>query len=140
MLRASAVVAVALASQLGVARAQNSEDVIAGSDVALTGDAVVANVHTGGALWFNPAGVARLDSRSVDLTAAVLSYSIVSGGLQMKAGLLFAFAAGVRYAHGSGDLVGFAIPASFQVPIIEQNIVRVRINQIGINLAIKAAF
>jgi len=75
MLRASAVVAVALASQLGVARAQNSEDVIAGSDVALTGGAVVANVHTGGALWFNPAGVARLDSRSVDLTAAVLSYS-----------------------------------------------------------------
>lgn len=88
MLRASAVVAVALASQLGVARAQNSEDVIAGSDVALTGGAVVANVHTGGALWFNPAGVARLDSRSVDLTGAVLSYSIVSapGTLTLQTG------------------------------------------------------
>ena len=60
-----------------LAEAQNSEDVIAGSDVALTGGAVVANVHTGGAMWFNPAGVARLDSRSVDLTGAVLSYSIV---------------------------------------------------------------
>ena len=30
------------------ARAGNDEDVVAGSDVALTGGAVVANVHTGG--------------------------------------------------------------------------------------------
>ena len=71
-----------------LAEAQNSEDVIAGSDVALTGGAVVANVHTGGAMWFNPAGVARLDSRSVDLTGAVLSYSIVSapGTLSLETG------------------------------------------------------
>ena len=82
MLRASGVLAIALLVDLvvfsGAARAGNSDDVVAGSDVALTGGAVVANVHTGGAMWFNPAGVARLDSRSVDLTGAVLSYSIVS--------------------------------------------------------------
>jgi len=88
MLRASAVLVLALTLQSGVASAQNSEDVIAGSDVALTGGAVVANVHTGGAMWFNPAGVARLDSRSVDLTGAVLSYSIVSapGTLTLQTG------------------------------------------------------
>ncbi|NNE18581.1 MAG: hypothetical protein HKN10_08905 [Myxococcales bacterium] len=45
----------------GAAKAENSEDIIAGMDVALTGGAVVANVQTGGAMWFNPAGVARLD-------------------------------------------------------------------------------
>jgi hypothetical protein len=72
----------------GVARAGNSDDVVAGSDVALTGGAVVANVHTGGAMWFNPAGVARLDSTSVDLTGAVLSYSLVSapGSLSIESG------------------------------------------------------
>ncbi|MBW2215540.1 MAG: hypothetical protein JRF48_14240, partial [Deltaproteobacteria bacterium] len=61
-----------------MAEAGNSDDVVAGNDVALTGGAVVANVHTGGAMWFNPAGVARLDARSVDLTGAILSYSLVS--------------------------------------------------------------
>lgn len=70
------------------ARAGNSEDVVAGSDVALTGGAVVANVHTGGAMWFNPAGVARLDARSVDLTGAVLSYNLVNapGALSIESG------------------------------------------------------
>ncbi|MEJ2583277.1 MAG: hypothetical protein P8127_16865 [Acidobacteriota bacterium] len=69
------------------AGAGNSEEVVAGSDVALTGGAVVANVSTGGAMWFNPAGVARLDTRSVDLTGAVLSYNVVSapGALSITA-------------------------------------------------------
>jgi hypothetical protein len=72
----------------GVARAGNSDDVVAGSDVALAGGAVVANVHTGGAMWFNPAGVARLDARSVDLTGAVLSYSTASapGAMSIASG------------------------------------------------------
>lgn len=88
MLRALAIVLfgnIALASQ---ARAGNTEDIVAGSDVALTGGAVVANVHTGGAMWFNPAGVARLDSRSVDLTGAVLSYNIIQapGALSLESG------------------------------------------------------
>ena len=92
MLRASGVLAIALFVDLlvvpGVARAGNSDDVVAGSDVALTGGAVVANVHTGGAMWFNPAGVARLDARSVDLTGAVLSYNIISapGVLSIESG------------------------------------------------------
>ncbi len=70
------------------AQAGNSDDVVAGNDVALTGGAVVANVHTGGAMWFNPAGVARLDSRSVDLTGSVLSYSLASapGSLSLESG------------------------------------------------------
>ncbi|MFW2390304.1 MAG: hypothetical protein ACN4G0_18355 [Polyangiales bacterium] len=78
MLRASWIVLIALLLVPALARAGNSDDVVAGSDVAMTGGAVVANVHTGGAMWFNPAGVARLDSRSVDLTGAVLSYTIAS--------------------------------------------------------------
>ena len=88
MLRASGALVIALLVVPGLARAGNSDDVVAGSDVALTGGAVVANVHTGGAMWFNPAGVARLDSRSVDLTGAVLSYSIVSapGALSIESG------------------------------------------------------
>lgn len=71
-----------------VARAGNSEDVLAGSDVALTGGAVVANVQTGGAMWFNPAGVARLDARSVDFTGAVLSYNVINapGALSLESG------------------------------------------------------
>ena len=88
MLRASGVLVAALLVVPGMARAGNSDDVVAGSDVALTGGAVVANVHTGGAMWFNPAGVARLDARSVDLTGAVLSYNIISapGVLSLQSG------------------------------------------------------
>jgi long-subunit fatty acid transport protein len=78
MLRVLGVCIAALLLLAGKAEAGNSDDVVAGSDVALTGGAVVANVQTGGAMWFNPAGVARLDSSSVDLTGAVLSYSIVN--------------------------------------------------------------
>jgi hypothetical protein len=88
MLRASGVLFAALLVGSSTAKAGNSDDVVAGSDVALTGGAVVANVHTGGAMWFNPAGVARLDSRSVDLTGAVLSYNIISapGVLSLESG------------------------------------------------------
>lgn len=76
-MRTSAVFFAALLWGTGAAKAGNNEDVVAGSDVALTGGSVVANVHTGGAMWFNPAGVARLDSRAVGLTGAVLSYNVV---------------------------------------------------------------
>jgi hypothetical protein len=39
-------------------------------------------------MWFNPAGVARLDSRSVDLTGAVLSYNTIRapGTLSIETG------------------------------------------------------
>jgi len=77
MRRAAGVMAIALVVIPGVVAARNDDQVVAGTDVALTGGAVVANVHTGGALWYNPAGVARLDSRSVTLSGALLDYSIV---------------------------------------------------------------
>ncbi|MBW2380943.1 MAG: hypothetical protein JRG70_15570, partial [Deltaproteobacteria bacterium] len=88
MLRAVGVLVVALLVVPRMAEAGNSDDVVAGNDVALTGGAVVANVHTGGAMWFNPAGVARLDARSVDLTGAILSYSLVSapGSMSIESG------------------------------------------------------
>jgi hypothetical protein len=88
MLRALGVLVLALVIATARASAGNSEDVVAGADVALTGGAVVANVHTGGAMWFNPAGVARLDARSIDLTGAVLSYNIISapGVLSLESG------------------------------------------------------
>ncbi len=88
MLRSLGLVIFAVLIAPGVVRAGNSEDVVAGADVALTGGAVVANVRTGGAMWFNPAGVARLDSRSVDLTGAILSYSVASapGSLSIESG------------------------------------------------------
>jgi hypothetical protein len=88
MSRVAGVLLVALLTASATAKAGNSEDIVAGSDVALTGGAVVANVHTGGAMWFNPAGVARLDTRSVDLTGAVLSYNVISapGTLSLETG------------------------------------------------------
>lgn len=88
MFRAPSIALGTLLLLPGLARAGNSEDVVAGSDVALTSGAVVANVHTGGAMWFNPAGVARLDGSSVDLTGAVLSYAIAQapGSLSIESG------------------------------------------------------
>ena len=86
--RAFGLLAIGLLFAPTAAKAGNTDDVVAGNDVALTSGAVVANVQTGGAMWFNPAGVARLDSRSVNLTGAVLSYSIVSapGSLSLQSG------------------------------------------------------
>jgi len=88
MRRASRVLAIALLIVPGVASAGNDDQVVAGTDVALTGGAVVANVHTGGALWFNPAGVARLDARSVTLSGALLDFSRVRapGTLSIEGG------------------------------------------------------
>lgn len=60
------------------ALAGNNDDVVAGTDAALTGGAVVANVHTGAAMWFNPAGVAQLDNRSLGLTGAMYSVRILN--------------------------------------------------------------
>ena len=46
------------------ASAGNSDEVNAGLDVTLTGGTVVATVYTGAALWYNPAGLARIDKPS----------------------------------------------------------------------------
>jgi hypothetical protein len=49
----------------------------AGVDVTLTGGAVVANVSTGASLWYNPAGLARYDAASFELTGITFKVSSV---------------------------------------------------------------
>jgi len=60
-----------------VAHAGNSDEVNAGLDVTLTGGAVVANVYTGASLWYNPAGLARSDKPSLELTGVTLQIQIL---------------------------------------------------------------
>lgn len=72
--------AAALAGALlwsGVANAGNTDEVNAGLDVTLTGGAVVANVYTGAALWYNPAGLARIDKPSLELTGVTLNIQVI---------------------------------------------------------------
>lgn len=59
------------------ALAGNSDEVNAGLDVTLTGGAVVATVYTGAALWYNPAGLARIDKPSLELTGVTINMQIV---------------------------------------------------------------
>jgi hypothetical protein len=71
--------AVALGAFLisSTAAAGNSDEVNAGVDVTLTGGAVVANVSTGASLWYNPAGLARYDAASFELTGITFKVSSV---------------------------------------------------------------
>ena len=59
------------------APAGNSDEVNAGVDVTLTAGAVVANVSTGAALWYNPAGLARYDKASFELSGITFKVSAV---------------------------------------------------------------
>jgi hypothetical protein len=59
------------------AAAGNSDEVNAGVDVTLTGGAVVANVTTGAALWYNPAGLARIPEGSFEITGVTFKTSII---------------------------------------------------------------
>jgi hypothetical protein len=59
------------------ARAGNSDEVNAGLDVTLTGGAVVATTYTGAALWYNPAGIARINKASLELTGITMQIQIV---------------------------------------------------------------
>lgn len=59
------------------AHAGNSDEVNAGLDVTLTGGAVVATTYTGAALWYNPAGLARIDKPSLELTGITINMQIV---------------------------------------------------------------
>jgi hypothetical protein len=68
------VVGLSFASE---AAAGNSDEVNAGVDVTLTGGAVVANVTTGAALWYNPAGIARIPDSSFEITGVTFKTSIV---------------------------------------------------------------
>lgn len=60
-----------------VASAGNTEEVNAGLDVTLTGGAVVANVYTGASLWYNPAGIARSDKPTLELSGVTMNMQIV---------------------------------------------------------------
>lgn len=57
--------------------AGNSDEVNAGLDVTLTGGAIVATTYTGAALWYNPAGLARIDKPSLELTGMTINMQIV---------------------------------------------------------------
>jgi hypothetical protein len=59
------------------ARAGNTDEVNAGLDVTLTGGAVVATVYTGAALWYNPAGLARIEKPSLELTGITINMQII---------------------------------------------------------------
>jgi hypothetical protein len=60
-----------------IASAGNSDEVNAGLDVTLTGGAVVATVYTGAALWYNPAGLARIDKPSLELTGVTINLQVI---------------------------------------------------------------
>lgn len=74
-LKIAVVLGVLLMSSTAVAG--NSDEVNAGVDVTLTGGAVVANVSTGASLWYNPAGLARYDAASFELTGITFKVSSV---------------------------------------------------------------
>ena len=61
----------------GLARAGNTDEVNAGLDVTLTGGAVVATVYTGAALWYNPAGLARIEKPSLEITGITINMQII---------------------------------------------------------------
>ncbi len=58
-------------------------------------------------------------------------------------GFYIAFAVAFRYAHGSGSVVGATFPSAFPTPPIQPGVldtVGIKVNEFGINLAVKAAF
>ena len=74
---AAALLAVIPIAAPEVARAGNSDEVNAGIDVTLTGGAVVATTYTGAALWYNPAGLARIDKSTFELTGVTFQMQVV---------------------------------------------------------------
>ncbi len=77
MRRARVVLLLAVLLVPATARAGNSDEVNAGLDVTLTGGAVVATTYTGAALWYNPAGIARINKASLELTGITMQIQIV---------------------------------------------------------------
>lgn len=77
MRRASTLIALAMLLVSSTAAAGNSDEVNAGVEVTLTGGAVVANVTSGAALWYNPAGLARIAEGSFEITGVTFQTSIV---------------------------------------------------------------
>jgi hypothetical protein len=78
MRRAWVVLLLAVLLDPATAWAGNSDEVNAGLDVTLTGGAVVATTYTGAALWYNPAGIARINKASLELTGITMKIQIVN--------------------------------------------------------------
>ena len=58
-------------------------------------------------------------------------------------GFYLAFAVALRYSHGGGQMAGVLFPSTFPDPAGQPgqlNPVNLKINEFGINLAVKAAF
>ena len=73
--RRSAIVCATLSAMAfgaSEAAAANLDSFALANDAATCADAVVATTQSGGAAWYNPAGLARVSTTSVDLTATSL--------------------------------------------------------------------
>lgn len=90
----------------GLARAGNTDEVNAGLDVTLTGGAVVATVYTGAALWYNPAGLARIHKPSLEITGVTINLQVIK-----NPGLLTIDTTPQSESEGSGFNVS-VIPAA----------------------------
>lgn len=93
------------------AAAGNSDEVIAGVDVLLTGGAVAANVSTGASLWYNPAGLARYDAASFELTGVTFKVSSV------KAPGLLTLETGEKSSDRRVDLSVIPEALTFTIPL-----------------------
>lgn len=72
---AAGLLIVALVWQHGLpgARAGNDDEILLGNQAAMTGGAVTATVSDGGALSYNPAGLAAVDENKVDVSASAFT-------------------------------------------------------------------
>ncbi|HEY6881923.1 MAG TPA: hypothetical protein VI299_28035 [Polyangiales bacterium] len=67
------LLSVALVLLASRARAGNDDSILLGNDAALVAGAVVSNSNDGSALWYNPAGLARVGQDSVDVGASAFA-------------------------------------------------------------------
>ena len=67
--RAVLALAIACCLRSTTAHAGNEDGVLLGNDAAIVGGAVTADVHSGSALWYNPAGLMRVPTRTLDISA-----------------------------------------------------------------------
>jgi opacity protein-like surface antigen len=71
--RVQAALGIAATLASGAAHAGNEDELLVGNDAALVGGAVVATVHDGGAIWYNPGGLGGITRHQLDLTTSAYS-------------------------------------------------------------------